>query len=611
MQRILLSLATVAVFGATAHAQCFEQNFGVLAPLAGATAGFGDDVAFDEQPLGFSVTFGSNSYDHVVITENGIMYLTNGAGTNGPTGLGTAYQDIDVALGTTPGDDPRIAPLFMDFWSQPGVSGGVYINNTVAGKFIVTWDRMVEWWATTQAGPDPLYTFQVQITSSGEVSFYYDGNVTGTVNPGQNDPRVIVSRGDGVTDPGSSDLSMNAQNLNDFVIYEAFPAYAPPATSPFDLNNSTMQFFNAGTGYISVNQACLPAVHESYGPGCYDISDSFYEELSPQAMDLDGSTVTGLSLGSVPNSGYLVTTAPSAGVISVGPSAQVVPAGDDDYVDTATLATPGSLGVWVGSNCQIALGGANSAGYVPSLIDTLNAPFDGLYAWTDLHSASGGGGGDIFYEESGSVATVTYLGVHGWNTGVPNTIQFTWDTASGDFSIAFENLNTTNPEQWIVGYSPAGASVDGGAVDMSGLSASVMSSSNVPALSLSASGAPISTTTSGSTVTYTIDNLQPISPGFYLGFVGISFAQANPGLPLGIIGAPGCVAYIPTLDATLSVAGGTNSLSTTFNVPINVAGGSEVFAQGINVVLPNSLPNGQNAFGLTLSNGMRSFISNF
>ncbi|MEC8651999.1 MAG: hypothetical protein VXY92_05500 [Planctomycetota bacterium] len=606
MQRLLISAVAIGALAVSSQAQCFEQNFGVLAPLAGGTAGFGDDVAFDEQPLGFPITFGANVYTHTVITENGMMYLTTGGGTNGPTGPGTAYQDIAVALGTTAGDDPRIAPLFMDFWSQPGVSGGVWINTSISGKFIVTWERMVEWWATTQPGPDPLYTFQAQIDSSGTIQFYFDGNVTGTANAGQNDPRTIVSRGDGVVDPGTSDLSALPQNLSDFVIYEAFPAYAPPATSPFDLNDQTVQFVNAGTGYITVSQPCTPALHELYGQGCYDTSDTFYEELSPTAMDLDGSIINGLSLGGSSGSGYLITTTPGNGNIAPGPNATILGLGDDDFQDSG-----GSLGVWVGSNCNIALQGANSNGFTPSVTTMLNQQFEGLYAWTDLHSTSGGGGGDIYYEESGTVATVTYLGVHGWNTGVPNTVQFVWDTATGNFSIEFENLNTTNPAVWLVGHSPAGASVDGGAVDISALNAAVVSANNAPALSLDASGAPISTATSGSTVTYTIDNVAPFAPGLGIGLVAISFTQTNPGLPLAFLGAPGCSAYVGSLDVTLAVVGAGNSLSTTFNIPAGAPSGTELFAQGINLVQPNSLPNGQNSFGMQLSNGVRSFVSAF
>ena len=64
MQRLLISAVAIGALAVSSQAQCFEQNFGVLAPLSGATAGFGDDVAFDEQPLGFPITFGANVYTH-------------------------------------------------------------------------------------------------------------------------------------------------------------------------------------------------------------------------------------------------------------------------------------------------------------------------------------------------------------------------------------------------------------------------------------------------------------------------------------------------------------------------------------------------------------------
>ena len=610
MQRLLISAAAIGALAVTSQAQCFEQNFGVLAPLSGGVAGFGDDVAFDEQPLGFTLTFGANSYTHTVITENGIMYLTTGGGTNGPTGLGTAYQTEDVFVGTTPGDDPRIAPLFMDFWSQPGTSGGVWINNSVPGKFIVTWDRMVEWWATTQTSvPNTLYTFQVQIDSSGAITMYFDGNVQGTQNTGQDDPRTGVSRADGVANPGSSDLSSSPTNLTDFVMFEAFPFYTPPAASPFDLNNQTVSFINAGTGYIAIPQPCTPALNESYGQGCYDISDSYYEEMSPTAMDLDGKIITGISLGGAPGTQALVTTSNGAGGIAPGPNATVMPLGDDDFQDSAIVG--GTLGVWVGSNGNIALGGANSAGFVPSVSTMLNDAFPGLYTWTDLHSASGGGSGDIYYEENGSVATVTYLGVAGWNTGAPNTMQFIWNTLTGDFSIEFENLNTTNPEVWLVGATVGGPSVDDGGTDISALNNQVISGSNIDALALSITGAPVSSSTAGATMTYTLDNMQAYAGGASIGLVAISVTQTNPGLPLGFLGAPGCNAYIGSLDVTLPVIGIGSSLSTTFSLPPGVASGLELYAQGVNLVVPNSLPNGQNAFGMILSNGMRQRISSF
>jgi len=607
MQRLLLPIAAIGVLAVSAQAQCFEQNFGILAPLAGGTAGFGDDVHFDPQPLNFNFPMGTSTYTHAQATDNGIIYLTNGGPTTGPMGAGNGYQNIDVFLGTTAGDDPRIAPLFMDLWSQAGVSGGVWINNQIPGKFVVTWERVVEWWATTQPGPDPQYTFQAQIFDTGDVHFYFDGNVMGTINPAQNDPRCGVSRGDGVVDPGASDLSATPQNLSDFVMYEPFPAYVPPAASPFDLNDMVVQFINAGTGYLCVTQSCTPAFNEPYGQGCYNISDSVYEELDPVGMDLSGMMVTGMSLGA-PGSGYLITTGPGPGGIAPGQNATALALGDDDQADTATVG--GTLGLHVGSNCWIALGTGNSNGFTPSVVNFLNQPSAWITAWTDLEP-NASASGQVWYEENGSVATVTYDGVFGWGTTSTNTVQFTYNATTGDFTIEFGALSTGNPENWVVGYSPAGPSTDGGGSDLSSLNNALISPTNIDALALSVAGAPISTPTSGSTLTYTVDNMREIAPGTTLGLVILSTAAATPPIPLAIINAPGCDANIATLDLSIGLIGAGSSLSGTFALPPGLPSGFNLYAQAVNLIAQNSLPNGQNQRGLITSNGVRSFVSAF
>ncbi|MFN3240742.1 MAG: hypothetical protein ACE37K_04430 [Planctomycetota bacterium] len=608
MQRLLLSAAAIGVLAASSEAQCFEQNFGVLAPLAGGTAGFGDDVHFDVQPLNFAFPMGTATYTHAQATDNGIIYLTNGGASNGPMGAGNGYQPVDVFLGTTVGDDPRIAPLFMDLWSQAGVSGGVWINNTIPGKFVVTWERVVEWWATTQPGPDPQYTFQAQIFQNGDVHFYFDGNVMGTLNPAQDDPRCGVSRGDGVVDPGASDLTTAPQNLTDFVMYEPFPAYTLPNPSPFDLNDTVVQFLNTGSGYLCITQACNPAFHEPYGQGCYSISDSGYEELTPAGMDLSGMMISGLSLGSAPGTGYLLTTTTGAGGITPGPTAVSLPLGDDDQVDTATVG--GTMGLSVGSNGWVSVGTGNTNGFTPSVVDFLNQPSEWFTAWTDLQP-NATGSGLVWYEENGSVATITYDGVYGWNTTLTNTFQFTYDSSNANFTLEFGALSTANPENWVVGYSPAGPSVDGGGVDLSTLNGAVLSAQNVAAMTLGASGAPISSSTAGSTVTYTADNMFEIAPGVTLGLVALSTIQSDPGVPLAFLGAPGCDAFVGSLDVTLTLLGAGPTQSTTFNLPPGVPSGFELYAQAVNLVTPNSLPNGQNAFGMILSNGVRSYVSSF
>ena len=77
MQRLLVSLvaAPLLTVAATAQGACFEQNFGILAPLTGGAAGYGDDVQFDLAPLCFNFPMGglATTYSHASI--NGVVPL--------------------------------------------------------------------------------------------------------------------------------------------------------------------------------------------------------------------------------------------------------------------------------------------------------------------------------------------------------------------------------------------------------------------------------------------------------------------------------------------------------------------------------------------------------
>lgn len=602
MQRLILSFAAVPLLAiaATAQSVCFEQNFGVLAPLAGGSAGYGDDVQFDLAPLGFNFPMGglAAAYTHASISDNGIMYLTTGGGTTAATGAGNGYQNTQYFVGD-PGSDPRIAPLFMDLWSDPVNGGGVWINDTIPGKFVVTWENMVEWWATTTPGAAPVFTFQAQLYDTGEVVFYYGANVDGATYSAQVVVRVGVSEGNGIADPGSVDLSTNPIVATN-ILYEEFP-FGP---GNFDLANQSVQMIHTFPGYVSVVGSCEPAVNINYGNGCYNISDTYYELVDPVGMDLSGLKITGISTGGSPGTGHVVTVGPGPGNFVPGPTAVSVPLGDD------AEAPAGTLGLSIGSNCWVATAAGNSLGFTPSITTMLNQGADQVSAWTDLQP-NAAGSGLVYYEESGTLATVTFDGVWGWNTTNPNTVQFTIDTGTGDYSMEFGALATTNPENWLVGFSPSGPSVDAGNEDLSAAGTFVASSVNVDALKLTASGAPISTATVSSTVTYTTDNMVEYGGGIYIGSNILSLNQAAGGLPLAPLGAPGCQAYIGTLDILQGMVGVTPSQSVTLTVPTGLPSGFEVYSQSVNLVLPNSLPNGQNAFGLISSNGVVTRISAF
>lgn len=335
-----------------------------------------------------------------------------------------------------------------------------------------------------------------------------------------------------------------------------------------------------GNIYYTVAGGNFPSL-TSFGSGCGGGNfASIYEQMDSASMDLDGFKIDAINTGA----GYLVQTLPGAGGIAAGANAVIMPLGDDDSQDSATVG--GTLGLWVGSNCWIALGGGNSNGFAPSTATMLSNPSEAIYAWTDLRplQASGAGLGDIYYEEAAGVATVTYLGVEGWNTGLPNTIQFVYDSNTGNFSIEFENLNFSNPEDWLIGYSTAGASLNPGATDLSALVGlpALTAGSDTADLALTANAAGL-----GASWDLTTNNIDVASP------VAITYLgdRAPTAIPFSAIGlaAPGCDINLAT--AVVDLVGVSTGGSTTVSVPIpnNPAlAGALLSAQSISLTLSNA-----------------------
>jgi hypothetical protein len=111
-------------------------------------------------------------------------------------------------------------------------------------------------------------------------------------------------------------------------------------------------------------------------------------------------------------------------------------------------------------------------------------------------------------------------------------------------------------------------------------------------------------------VTYTANNLYEYIPtsGLYISTLFLSVNPNPAGFDLGVIGAPGCNAYILTLDLDLGgqlTFAPTASWSITYD-NVNFAPGNAIAAQAISLITPFSLPNGQNAFGMTVSNAVLS-----
>jgi len=330
----------------------------------------------------------------------------------------------------------------------------------------------------------------------------------------------------------------------------------------------------------------------SYGAGCGAVTAaSFYEEFAVGANDLadtgsGGQTISAINTGA----GYLVQTMPAAGGIAPGATATALALGDDAQVDTATVG--GTLGLHVGSNGWVAFGAGNSNAFTPAAATMLANPNRAIYAWTDLEP-NNPASGQVWYEESGTVATITYDGVFGWGTTDGNTMQIIVDTATGDFSIEFGTVGATNPEGFLVGYGVNGPANDPGPTDLSALTGGnvlILPAADTGPLELSGNRPII-----GSNWDLTTRLIDPVSP-IAITFLGTS----GPAVPFQAIGinAPGCDINLASALGSLSGLAAAGEATISIPVPNNPAlSGQMMAAQSICLTL-------QNAANILSSNGV-------
>ncbi|HEU4419014.1 MAG TPA: hypothetical protein VFT55_08750 [Planctomycetota bacterium] len=387
-------------------------------------------------------------------------------------------------------------------------------------------------------------------------------------------------------------------------------------------------YWNLSQGVFATVVLQGPAAHTEYGSGCYTISDSFYQYFATPAAAsaaLNGSSITLTPAGS----GYAVTHGGGA-YLAPSPAATMLALGDDAqtaFTPSAPVPYPGGSATTlsVHSNGIIAVGPlampASPNSHTPNAADFLGEAATAWYCWHDYNPTEPGSG-NIVWEEVGGVLHVTWQGVesHPVAAANPSTLQFQFDLATGVVKYVWSAIasvgtgtQTGTSEQHLIGWSPGGASVDAGSIDLATVLPLTVTSSNMRAISLSASPPPVSTGAAGTLVTYAIDDIPPAAPASnsYLGLTILSLTPDPVGTQLAFLGMPGCSLYVGSIDLALAFAGSTPQLTTQFQIPAGVAYGTQIFATAVALFVPNSLPNGQNAFGAVTSNGVASFISSF
>jgi hypothetical protein len=352
---------------------------------------------------------------------------------------------------------------------------------------------------------------------------------------------------------------------------------------------------------------------QSLGAGCIAKYASFYEEFAtPAGFDLANSAVTFLPSAG----GYIVVQ--SGGFLPVGSTqspATALALGDDAEV-TQTLTTgsfTGPNGAWpaltIGSNGVISELPSHPAsaagGGAPGPATFLNAAQTAFYNLGDWDPSVATGGGNVWYEESASVITVTWENVPNWVQTLPapgvNTFQFQL-YPSGIVTIAWNSTGLTsfgNNGGARIGFSPGGANLDPASADISALSGSnstLLVPVDVAPMALAAGNRPVF----GTNWNLTSSNIDPTS------VLGVEvFGLTDPGInDLFFLGMPGCGlrASLDVVNAFL-VTGSTYSYSLPIPAGQPTLLGLDLFTTSATAQSP-----AQNAFGWMTSNGIKGTL---
>jgi hypothetical protein len=583
MKRFLLSAAAVAAVSALATAQCFEPNLGT-------SLGVGDDVLYPAAgPVAMGIVFPmggvSPTYTTIRASTNGAAFLSNGV----DLGSTSTFSPTVALLQAGAGQGPVIAAYWQDLNLLAANAAGLYLNNTLPGKCVVTWKNAVHYGTTS-----PVFTVQAQLFASGQISIFYSPNLNNVATT----PICGVSAGNAIADPGVTDLSVGSVGVStSMIMYQTFPA-----VNTFDLNGTTVTFTpNPLGGYDESDSVCTPASNSNYGSGCYLVSGTWYETFAA-AMDLGGTAIHMTPAGG----GYLMTPgAPTAFVHSV-PGLMLT----DDSVATLTLPSPftypggATTAMSICSNGYIWMQTPNLvADYSPTVAELFSSPSRLCPCWVDTVPDGATNTNNVFGEVDvpNNKAYVTWVHVPLFSGGGEINMQVQFDLVTGEVNITYGLMSEISTS--IVGWAPGTglSTIDPGNRDVSATIGGSFSTATPErsALALACSPAPVL----GSTITWTTSNI----PGAAIVSGNLlSFGQFNPGIDLTGAGAPGCFQYVDlTVSATTLLFGSPTATNSFFIPNVAVYAGTNLYSQSV------SLVPGVNALGVLTSNGVKTFINSF
>lgn len=377
------------------------------------------------------------------------------------------------------------------------------------------------------------------------------------------------------------------------------------------------------------------ALKENYGQGCYSRPRMAYELIDggTNPVDLVGTQWDMIYNGSPQGGTYLIIpgstpyTTPGAGAVDLVQGA-FTSSSSASWDDASVVLSPSGLASGfpypsVGSQTTTEITvNSNGKVYLGNTVDASFAANGANYGSLDPFSgATGAGlpvlapfnvdldpttGGSIWYEDLGPGAGVriTWDNILNWQDPAytplagANSFQMTM-LPTGQVSFAYGASLATDgsaANAAIVGYSPGGGAPTTDSLDWSSLVAYITGDGTIPVV-LDADVRPVL----GTTVNLTTSDV----PANAVGVATIlSFSGVPGGADLGVIGMPGCDAYL-NLPASIAFSlGGSPSSTFGFAIPsAPIYSGIEVFAQGLVIVPGVNSFNGQTTNGVKLTLG--------
>lgn len=284
-----------------------------------------------------------------------------------------------------------------------------------------------------------------------------------------------------------------------------------------------------------------------YGAGCLDVGRaSFYERTLAPASPLPTGPLPASLVATPTQTGYQVT---AGGAAWFTPTSAPATIGDDQVLAPFTLPWtfphPGGATDEIGlcSNGFLWLDGEST---VPEF-DPQPHVFmrDGpriAGAWQDL-APNIGGSVHLDIDPLGTAVYATWIDVPEYGQFNRNTFQIAL-FQNGGFELRWRDLDLRTGSM-MVGYTPGGAAVDPGSVDLS-QAVPWTTAPDIKSLRLEPATRPVLGTNAELHV-----RRVPLPAG--LVGVTLGFARLDPGLDLGGLGAPGCLQH-HTTDVTLAFA---------------------------------------------------------